>query len=126
MVLFLGQRLLQATLILFGIAIITFLLLYCLPADPAVQIAGRSATPQIVANIRHQLGLDRSLLAQFWHYFSGLLHGDLGHSYIQKTDVATLILARMPATLVLMAAGIVVEVVLGLTPSGATGSSIAV
>lgn len=115
MVLFLSQRIVQAVLILLGVAAITFLLLYCLPADPAVLIAGRSATPATVAAIRHELGLDQSLPLQFLHYLSGLAHGDLGRSYTQKTEVLPLILARLPATLVLMAAGIVVEVVLGLT-----------
>jgi peptide/nickel transport system permease protein len=109
------RRLVQSALILLGVAAITFLLLYALPADPAVLIAGRSATPQIVANVRHELGLDQPLIMQFLHYLSGLVHGDLGRSYTQRTAVLPLILARLPATLILMAAGIVVEVVLGLT-----------
>ena len=115
MAFFLARRLVQAVLILLGVAAITFLLLYFLPADPAVLIAGRSATPQMVAAIRHELGLDQPLVMQFLHYVGNLLHGDLGRSYTQKTVVLPLILARLPATLVLMAAGIVVEVALGLT-----------
>jgi peptide/nickel transport system permease protein len=108
------RRLAQAFLILLGVAAITFVLLYALPADPARMIAGRSATPQTVANIRHELGLDQPLLAQFWHYLTNLLCGNLGRSYAQKTEVWTLIVARLPATLTLMLAGILVEVVLGL------------
>ena len=115
MVLFLARRVGQAALILLGVAAITFVLLYCLPADPAVLIAGRSANPQIVAAIRHELGLDQPLILQFLHYLYGLLHGDFGRSYTEKTEVLPLILARLPATLILMAAGIFVEVVLGLT-----------
>lgn len=109
------RRLVQTVLILLGVAAITFLLLYALPADPAVLIAGRSATPQMVASIRHELGLDQPLIMQFLHYLTGLLHGDLGRSYTQRTEVLPLILARLPATIILMAAGIVVEVALGLT-----------
>ena len=109
-----AQRLVQSALILFGVAVITFALLYALPADPAVMIAGRSATAKTVASIRHELGLDQALPLQFWHYLRGLLQGDLGRSYAQKTEVETLILARLPATLILMAAGIAVEVTLGL------------
>ena len=109
------RRLAQAFLILLGVAAITFVLLYALPADPARMIAGRSATAQTVANIRHELGLDQPLLVQFWHYLTNLLSGNLGRSYAQKTDVWTLIVARLPATLTLMLAGIVVEVILGLT-----------
>ncbi|CDX34362.1 putative peptide transporter permease subunit: membrane component of ABC superfamily [Mesorhizobium sp. ORS 3359] len=115
MAFFLARRLVQAVLILLGVAAITFLLLYFLPADPAVLIAGRSATPQMVAAIRHELGFDQPLGMQFLHYVGNLLHGDLGRSYTQKTEVLPLILARLPATLILMAAGIVVEVALGLT-----------
>jgi peptide/nickel transport system permease protein len=115
MVLFLARRVGQAALIMLGVAAITFLLLYCLPADPAVLIAGRSANPQIVAAIRHELGLDQPLILQFVHYLYGLLHGDFGRSYTEKTEVLPLILARLPATLILMAAGIFVEVTLGLT-----------
>jgi peptide/nickel transport system permease protein len=109
------RRLVQTALILFGVAAITFLLLYALPADPARMIAGRSATAQTVANIRHELGLDQPLLVQFSTYLGNLLQGNLGRSYAQKTEVWTLIVARLPATLTLMLAGIVVEVVLGLT-----------
>jgi peptide/nickel transport system permease protein len=108
------RRLLQTALILLGVAVITFLLLYALPADPARMIAGRSATAQTVANIRHELGLDQSLPTQFWTYLQNLLRGNLGRSYAQKTEVGALIFARLPATLILMAAGIFVEVVLGI------------
>jgi len=110
-----ARRLVQSALILLGVAAITFILLYALPADPARMIAGRSATPQTVENIRRELGLDQPLLTQFLYYLNGLLHGDLGRSYAQKTQVMTLILARLPATITLMAAGIFVEVLLGLT-----------
>ncbi len=109
------RRLIQSALILLGVAAITFLLLYALPADPARMIAGRSATAQTVANIRHELGLDQPLVLQFLYYLGGLLQGDLGRSYAQKTEVWTLIAARLPATLTLMAAGILVEVLLGMT-----------
>jgi peptide/nickel transport system permease protein len=115
MTLLILRRFVQSLLILLGVAGITFLLLYALPADPAVLIAGRSATPATVAAIRHELGLDQPLTLQFLHYLSGILHGDLGRSYTQKTSVLPLILARLPATLILMATGIVVEVVLGIT-----------
>ena len=114
MVALFAQRLFQAALILLGVALITFLLLHYLPADPAALIAGRSASAAMIANVHHQLGLDLPLPAQFWRYLSGLLQGDLGRSYVQRSEVATLIVARIPATLVLMVAGIFVEVALGL------------
>ena len=112
---YLAQRVLQTILILLGVAAITFLLLYMVPADPAVQIAGRSATAQTVANIRRELGLDQPLITQFLRYVGGLLQGDLGRSYAQKTDVMTLIASRLPATITLMIAGIAAELAIGVT-----------
>ena len=115
MAIYLAQRVLQTILILLGVAAITFLLLYMVPADPAVQIAGRSATAQTVANIRRELGLDQPLITQFLRYVGGLLQGDLGRSYAQKTDVMTLIASRLPATITLMIAGIAAELAIGVT-----------
>jgi peptide/nickel transport system permease protein len=111
----LARRLMQAIAVLFDVAVITFLLLHYLPADPAALVAGRSANAQMIANVRHQLGLDLPLPMQFWRYLSGLARGDLGRSYIQRSEVAMLIMARIPATLILMACGVFVEVTLGLT-----------
>ncbi|MFZ3581749.1 ABC transporter permease [Loktanella sp. DJP18] len=112
---YLARRLIQSALILLGVSFITFFLLYVLPADPVRQIAGRSATPQTVANIRAQLGLDQPFIVQYGRYLAGLVQGDMGRSYLQKTDVATLIAARLPASLLLMVAGIGAELVIGLT-----------
>ncbi len=111
---FLIRRLLQAALILLGVSLITFVLLYVLPADPVRQIAGRSATAETVENIRRQLGLDQPFLVQYGRFLAGLVQGDLGRSYLQKTEVAELIMSRLPATLLLMAAGIACELVLGI------------
>ncbi|MBC7145139.1 MAG: ABC transporter permease [Thioclava marina] len=115
MLAYLIRRLIQAALILLGVSFITFFLLFVLPADPVRQIAGRSATPETVANIRHQLGLDQPFVVQYWRYLTGLFQGDMGRSYLQKTEVATLITARLPATLLLMLGAIVAELVMGLT-----------
>jgi peptide/nickel transport system permease protein len=115
MPLYIARRLLQAVLILFGVSVVTFILLFLLPADPVRQIAGRSATVATVESIRHQLGLDLPVPQQYGRYLWGLLHGDLGRSYLQKTEVGELIWARLPATLLLMVGAIVCELVLGLT-----------
>jgi peptide/nickel transport system permease protein len=112
---YLLRRLLGSVLILLGISVVTFVLLYLLPADPARQIAGRSATAATVENIREQLGLNLPFYERYLHYLGGLLQGDLGRSYIQRTEVNTLIASRLPPSLQLMAAGIVAELLLGLT-----------
>lgn len=115
MVAFIIKRLLQSGLILLGVSFITFALLYLFPADPVRQIAGRSATPETVANIRAQLGLDQPFIVQYARYLGNLVQGDLGRSYLQKTEVSTLIAARLPASLLLMLGAIVCELVLGIT-----------
>ena len=88
---YLARRFVQAILILLGVSFITFVLLYVLPADPAQQIAGRAGNPETLENIRRELGLDRPLHEQYLRYLGALAEGDLGRSYQQKTEVATLI-----------------------------------
>jgi peptide/nickel transport system permease protein len=112
---YLIRRIGESLLILLGISLVTFVLLYLVPADPARQIAGRSATAETVANIRAQLGLDQPFHIQYFRYLGNLLQGDLGRSYLQRTEVSELIAARMPATLLLMLAAIVAELIMGLT-----------
>ncbi|MGX5721507.1 ABC transporter permease [Shinella zoogloeoides] len=112
---YIARRLLQTLMILIGISFVTFILLYLVPADPARQIAGRSATAQTVENIREQLGLNLPFHEQYLRYLKGLVQGDLGRSYLQKTEVASLIWSRLPASLLLMAGAIVSELVIGLT-----------
>jgi len=117
MIRFLVGRLFQSAFILLGVTVITFGLLYLIPVDPARMIAGRSATPQTVESIRHQLGLDRPIPVQYARYLGNLVQGDMGRSYVQKARVSELIASRLPATLQLMAAAIFFELLIGL-PAG--------
>ncbi|MCX7302073.1 MAG: ABC transporter permease [Rhodobacterales bacterium] len=112
---YLARRLIESLLILLGVSFITFFLLYVLPADPVRQIAGRSATPETVQIIREQLGLDQPFIVQYGRYLGGLVQGDLGRSYLQKTEVAELVWSRLPATLLLMVAAIFCELLIGVT-----------
>lgn len=109
------RRLGYAILILLGVSFITYLLLYMIPADPARQLAGRSATAETVANIRAQLGLDLPFYQQYFNYLTSLLQGDLGRSYIQRTEVSTLIMSRIRPTIELMAWGIGFELLIGIS-----------
>jgi len=115
MLAYIARRLIKTVMILIGICFVTFLLLYLVPADPARQIAGRSATAQTVENIREQLGLNLPFYEQYLRYLKGLVQGDLGRSYLQKTEVAALIWSRLPASLLLMAGAIFSELAIGLT-----------
>lgn len=115
MLAFISRRIGYSLLILLGVTFITYLLLFMLPADPARQIAGRSATPEVVAGIRAQLGLDLPFYHQYANYLGGLLQGDLGRSYIQRTSVTELIGSRLQPSLELMAAGIGFELLIGIS-----------
>jgi peptide/nickel transport system permease protein len=112
---YIARRLIQVALILLGVAAITYLLLYMLPADPARMVAGRSATKDQVDLVRQQLGLDRPIWEQFAGYLWKLMQGDLGRSYLQRTQVTDLLAARLPASLLLMVGGIFCELAIGLT-----------
>src|SRR4029077_8126112 len=97
-----ARRTLQALPVLVGISIITFVLIYYLPADPARMYAGPSATVETVARIRHELGLDRPVWEQYIVYMERVVHGDLGFSYRKQVPVTELILSRIPYTLALI------------------------
>jgi peptide/nickel transport system permease protein len=114
---YLSRRLVASFAILIGITIVTFGLTFLIPADPVRMIAGRNATAQTVENIRQQLGLDRSIPEQYLRYVTRLAQGDLGRSYVQKTQVSDLVLSRLPATLLLMAGAIFFELLIGI-PAG--------
>lgn len=111
---FIARRLIQAIPVLIGISIITFLLIYYLPADPARMYAGPSATVEAVARIRHELGLDRPLYEQYLTYLVRMTHGDLGFSYRKQAAVVDLILSRLPFTLALILGGVFVELLIGI------------
>jgi peptide/nickel transport system permease protein len=93
-----------------------FVMFRVLPtADPAKLRAGRLQSPTIIAEIRHNLGLDKSLPAQFWLYIKNLfLHFDLGYSYYSDAPVKELIFNRLPATLSLVIGGAILWLVTGL------------
>jgi peptide/nickel transport system permease protein len=112
---FLVRRLLQTIPVLLGISVLTFLLIYYLPADPARMYAGPSATVETVNRIRHELGLDQPVWVQYTRYIGNLLQGDLGFSYRKQIAVTELLLSRIPYTLVLIAGGILVELLIGLS-----------
>lgn len=99
---FLARRAALLVLMLLGLVLITFTISNIVPSDPAALAAGPDATPDMVATIRHQYGLDLPLPAQFARYLGGLLHGDLGHSIVTGHAVAADLAQFAPATLELV------------------------
>ena len=114
MTLFLIRRFLGFAVTLFVAALIIFLLLDLLPGDPARFILGINATPEAVAALRVQMGLDAPAHERFLGWVLGMLGGDFGLSTTQGLPVATLIGERMAVTLPLSLIAMVVSVVIGL------------
>ncbi|HSM22381.1 MAG TPA: ABC transporter permease [Rubrivivax sp.] len=115
-------RLLSALPNLAGVVVITFILTRALPGDPAAYFAGAAATEEAIAQVRTQLGLDRSLLEQFFSYVAGLARGDMGLSLTTGQPVLQELLSRLPASLemVLMALLLACAVALPLGVLAAT------
>ncbi len=101
---YLVRRVLWSAVLLLLVCALTFALFYLLPSgDPAQLRAGKNASPELVAAIRRQLGLDEPVYVQFWRYLKGIvLHFDLGYSYYSGQSVGSLLLDRIPATLSLV------------------------
>lgn len=108
---------------LFGITLLTFAILQVTPGDPAQIALGVSATPQRIAELRRSLGLDQSILVQYWHYVWGLLHGNLGTAIEGQVPVRTQIAQRLPSTLQLAGAGLVLAVVFGVGAGAIAGTT---
>ena len=111
---FILRRLLLGIPVLVGISLITFVLIYYLPADPARMYAGPNASVETVARIRQQLGLDDPLWVQYGRYVVRAVQGDLGFSYNLQMPVLQAVLSRFPYTLQLIVAGILVELLIGV------------
>jgi ABC-type dipeptide/oligopeptide/nickel transport system permease component len=96
---------------------LVFLLIHLVPGDPILQMLGEGATPADITALRHQYGLDQTLGQQYLHYWSGVLHGDLGSSIRLHDTVAHLVAQRYPYTLALAAAALALGILLAL-PAG--------
>ena len=114
---YLAGRLVKAALVVLAIVVCNFFLIHAAPGDPASIIAGQSgaADAKFLEQLRAQFGLDQPLYVQLWLYLKGILSFDLGFSHRQQASVASLVLDRLPATLLLTGAAFIFAIVLGVT-----------
>lgn len=112
-----GTSVLSAVPTLILATLIVFFLQRLIPGDPAVALAGEYATPERLAEIRENLGLNEPLLLQYWQWISQAFTGDLGESFLSGQPVTEQILPRLPLTLLLTLFALTVAVVIGL-PTG--------
>jgi ABC-type dipeptide/oligopeptide/nickel transport system permease component len=111
---FLLRRILTALIVLLGTTFVTFLLARVVPADPALAYLGPKARPEEVAVIRAKLGLDEPLPIQYARYLADLVRGDWGTSIGTKQPVLHEIVTRLPASLELLAAAMLLACVAGI------------
>ncbi|MBI2878822.1 MAG: ABC transporter permease, partial [Candidatus Rokubacteria bacterium] len=100
--------------VLVGVSALVFGFIHLIPGDPAVTMLGERATPEKVAEVRRQLGLDRPIHEQYLLYVGRLLRGDLGTSIVRGDPVLADLLRRFPATVELGTAAIALALLLGI------------
>ncbi len=114
---YIGNRLLLVIPLLFALTVLLFLYVHAVPGDPIAGMLGPNGTPELVAQIRADRGLDRPLPEQYWSWLSGLVTGDLGVSLISGQDVTPIVIDRIPATLQLTFSGLFFVILIGF-PAG--------
>jgi peptide/nickel transport system permease protein len=119
-------RLLQFVPTLFVVSVVVFLMVHAIPGDPAHVLLGPTAKPEQIAALRAKMGLDEPIWTQYAWWIEGVLHGDLGHSWINGFPVAELIRQKLPATISLdigaMAVALLIAIPLGILPALRPGS----
>ncbi|MGN4882423.1 nickel ABC transporter permease [Bacillus cereus group sp. MYBK106-1] len=114
MLMFIFRRILQLIPVLFGVVFVVFLIMQMVPGDPALLIAGEGASKETVEQIRHQLGLDKPFIMQYFSYIGNILQGDFGVSIRSNRPVLDEVLIRLPITIELALCSIVITVVIGM------------
>jgi peptide/nickel transport system permease protein len=115
------RRILLTLPVLWIIVSLIFLLIHLVPGDPIAQMMGEGASSADLHEIRHTYGFDLPLHTQYFHYWAGVLHGNLGRSIRLRATVTDLILARYPYTLLLSVASLVLALALAI-PAGVTSA----
>ena len=114
---FVARRLLYSAVVMFGVLVVVFALVHLVPGDPVRIALGTRYTPEAYEALRAASGLDRPLVSQFFGYIGSALTGDLGVSFRNGDPVTVTLLERLPATLSLGLAGIVIALAIAL-PAG--------
>ena len=111
---FILSRPLQLVPVLFGISIITFVLVRLIPGDPARVLLGAKSTPEAIARIRAQFGLDEPIWLQYVYFLKNLGLGDMGKSILYKVPVLQLVIDRVGPTLALILGSVLIALALAI------------
>jgi len=108
------RRLIQLVPIVLGVTVLVFFLIHLVPGDPARTILGNHATPQKVALLHREWGLDKPLPVQYWRFLGRMVHGDLGSSLFYSVPAGRLVVQRLPPTLWLIGLGTLLSVLISV------------
>lgn len=111
---YLLSRIASAAVVVFGVSLMVFLLVHLIPGDPVEVMLGEGSQPADREALRRALGLDQPLFAQMLDYYRGLLSFDLGESLYSRRPIADILLERLPATIELAVAGLLVALVMAV------------
>jgi ABC-type dipeptide/oligopeptide/nickel transport system permease component len=111
---YVANRAALGLVVLFGLAIATFLIIHLVPGDPVRQALGGRASPEQIEQLRDQLGLTQPLPTQFWNYLSDSATGQFGNSFVQNTGVGTLVGQRIAPSAILIGYGLLVALLIGV------------
>ena len=115
MVNFIIRRILHTVPVLFGVVVITFILMYMIPGDPVVSMVGERYDEATIHKLRKELHLDDSLPMQFVRYVGNVVRGDFGKSFITGGSVSEELLRKFPNTMMLAVASMIIAIITGLT-----------
>jgi peptide/nickel transport system permease protein len=108
------RRLVQLVPIVLGVTVLVFFLIHLVPGDPARTMLGNHATPEKVALLHHEWGLDKPLPVQYWRFLERMVHGDLGSSLFYSVPAGRLVWQRLPPTLWLIGLGTLLAVLISV------------
>jgi peptide/nickel transport system permease protein len=108
------RRLLLAIPTIVGVSLIVFAIIRLVPGDPVLVMLGLNATPSLVAQTRHELGLDQPVYVQYARWVTGAVHGNFGYDYQSGQPISNLIGQALPVTAELVVLAIVMAIVLGV------------
>jgi len=114
---YIAIRLLHSVVTIFGVSVVVFLLLHLIPGDPVQMMLGEYIDKETYMMIYKKLGLDQPIHIQYFMFLSRVLHGDLGESYISGARVLEMMIERIPATLELGIAGMIIAIAIAV-PAG--------
>ncbi|MGZ3729826.1 MAG: ABC transporter permease [Bdellovibrionota bacterium] len=111
------RRILYMIPILFGIALVVFLLFNVVGGDPVLIMVGRHASPEMIAELHHELGLDRPIYFQFFDFLKQIVTFDYGRSFSTKQDVMKMIVQAAPVSFILVAPSFFMSVIISISLS---------